>query len=113
MLSDIQFNNVIDKAFDKFIANDYDEFSKDYEKTFVDSIEYILMFDEYTRQLTDWNIEDWILSEVKDYGGDITGEDVAEIRRTISRKAELTLEKEHKNMMYYLTHGGNKQCAIF
>lgn len=113
MLSNLPFDLIIDKAFDDFIENKYDEFSQDYEKTFVNSIEYKLMFDEYVRQLPDRDIEDWIYREVKDYDGDVTGDDVAEIRRTVSRMADLALEGDHKNIMYYLTHGGNKQCAIF
>lgn len=112
MLSDTQLDNIISKNYDTFIEEDYEEFSKDYEKTFVGELEYRLMFDEYVRQLPDRDIENWIYKEIKDYDGDVTGEDVAEIRRTISRRADLILEREHKNFMYYLTHGGNKECAL-
>lgn len=102
MLTQSQIDSIINISYQKFILNEYDDFSKDYELYPSDEMNFQLNFDQYVRKLPDSEIADWINLNVKDY--DEQDEDIKNIRDTISFTTDALLKREHKDLMWNLTN---------
>lgn len=105
MITDVQLDSVISNAYQEFILNSYDEFSKDYELYPSDELNYQLMFCEYTRQLSDREVADWIHAQVKDYDDRDEDDDVKKVRNQINFTTDLLLRREQNKFTNKLTKG--------
>ena len=104
MLTQPQIDSIINISYQKFILNEYDDFSKDYELYPSDEMNFQLNFDQYVRELPDAEIADWIYCTIKDYDDINEDDDVLKIRNQISFTTDVLLERNHKILMWTLSN---------
>lgn len=92
MISQEQIDTVLDKQVIKFITSEtYEEMKDNYELPYAEDVCQVLMFDEYVRDLPDWEFEEW-------FDTDLTAEEISQIRETIKTGTSIYLNLAHKNL---------------
>jgi hypothetical protein len=95
MISQEQINTVLDTQVIKFItSNIYEEMKDNYELPYAEDVCQVLAFDEYVRDLPDWELEEW-------FDADLTAEEISQIRQTIKTGTTTYLNLVHKNLFKF------------
>lgn len=97
-LSEKEISRVIDREYLNFIMTQYDEFKKGFELGYSEVTNQVLMFDEYARNTSDWDIEEW-------FDRNLSPKDIAKVRAYIAHQTSTWLELHAKQIF-----GGNR-CA--
>lgn len=95
MISQEQIDTVLDKQVIKFITSEtYKKMKDDYELPYNEAVCQVFMFDEYVRDLPDWEFEEW-------FGVDLTAEEIRQIREFIKTDTTAYLNRIHKNFFKF------------
>ena len=95
MINQETLNKVLDKQVIKFITSEtYEEMKDNYELPYNEAVCQVLMFDEYVRDLPDWEFEEW-------FDADLTAEEISQIKETIKTGTTTYLNLAHKNLFKF------------
>lgn len=95
MINQETLNKVLDEQVIKFITSEtYEEMKDNYELPYNEAVCQVLMFDEYARDLPDWEFEEW-------FDADLTAEEISQIRETIKTGTTTYLNLVHKDLFKF------------
>lgn len=90
MINEETLHKVLDKQVIEFVTSEtYDEMKQNYELPYSEPVCQVLMFDEYVRNLSDLDLDEWF----DDY---LTEEELIQVRETVATGTSTYLDLNHK-----------------